>query len=160
MSVAIAIDASVRRRIPRAIVRGLSRRLARAALRLSADPRALSVRIVDDAEMTKLHREHMGLPGPTDVLSFPLPPRPTGAGADDLDLLGDVVIDWDAALRQAAGRSVLDELTDLGVHGLAHLLGHDHETGRADARAMLRVEQRACRAAGLPPPRRPYGGAA
>jgi probable rRNA maturation factor len=152
MSVAIAIDASVRRRVPRAIVRALSRRLARAAQRLSADPRALSVRIVDDAEMAKLHREHMGLAGPTDVLSFPVP--------DDLDLLGDVVIDWDAALRQAAGRSVLDELTDLGVHGLAHLLGHDHETGRAGARAMLRVEQRACRAAGLPPPRRPYGGAA
>jgi rRNA maturation RNase YbeY len=153
-TLAVALAPAVRRRIPAGIVRGLARRLARAARRLSVDPAALSVRIVDDAEMESLHVQHMGLSGPTDVLSFPAPPG--------VSVLGDVVIDWDAALRQAAARPVVDELVDLGVHGLVHLLGCDHEAGRAAARAMLRVEQRACRVAGLPPPRRPYpdGGGA
>jgi probable rRNA maturation factor len=150
VTVAVGVAPAVRRRIPGGIVRALSRRLARAARRLSADPGALGVRIVDDAEMEALHLRHLGLPGPTDVLSFPAP--------EELDLLGDVVIDWDAALRQAGQRPVVDELVDLGVHGLVHLLGCDHDAGRAAAREMLRLEQRACRVAGLPPPRRPYGG--
>lgn len=147
----ITVAPAVRRRVGASVVRTLSRRLGRAARRLSADPRAIAVRIVDDAEMEALNRQHMGLPGPTDVLSFPAP--------DALDVLGDIVIDWDAAARQAGGRPLIDELTDLGVHGLVHLLGCDHEAGRAGAREMLRLEQRACRAAGLPPPRRPYGSA-
>jgi rRNA maturation RNase YbeY len=147
----ITVAPALRGRVSPAIVRVLSRRLGRAARRLSADPRAVAVRIVDDAEMEALHREHMGLRGPTDVLSFPAP--------EEVDVLGDIVIDLDAALRQAAGRSIVDELTDLGVHGLVHLLGCDHEAGRAAAREMLRLEQRACRVAGLPPPRRPYAGA-
>jgi probable rRNA maturation factor len=110
----------------------------------------LCIRIVDDAEMAKLHEEHLSQPGPTDVLSFP---------ADDDDHLGDVAIDWDAVVRQATSQTsqaLLDEATVLLVHGLAHLMGHDHGT-REQARRMHRLEQRALRVLGVPDVTRPYG---
>jgi probable rRNA maturation factor len=92
-----------------------------------------------DHEMERLNFDHMGERGPTDVLSFPLhewalngreshltdddgisPPGPL--------LLGDVVIDVDQALRQAADGDwgVVEELVLLAIHGTLHLLGHDH----------------------------------
>lgn len=104
--------------------------------------------------MARLHVEHMGLRGPTDVLSFP-----TGdAGAGGLGP-GDIVINVDAAARQArhpSGAGLLDELAALAIHGLAHLLGHDHGE-RREGRAMHRVERRALRAARVPDIPRPYG---
>ena len=92
-----------------------------------------------DAEMERLNFDHMGERGPTDVLSFPLhewsvdgvhshladddgvsPPGPM--------MLGDLVIDVDQAVRQAAegSWSPLEELVLLAIHGTLHLLGHDH----------------------------------
>ncbi|MDP9243507.1 MAG: rRNA maturation RNase YbeY [Chloroflexota bacterium] len=92
-----------------------------------------------DAEMERLNFDHMGERGPTDVLSFPLhewsvdgvhsylsdddgvaPPGPM--------MLGDLVIDVDQAVRQAAegAWSPLEELVLLAIHGTLHLLGHDH----------------------------------
>ena len=92
-----------------------------------------------DAEMERLNFDHMGERGPTDVLSFPLhewsvdglhshlsdddgvsPPGPM--------MLGDLVIDVDQAVRQAAegALSPLEELVLLAIHGTLHLLGHDH----------------------------------
>ena len=92
-----------------------------------------------DAEMERLNFDHMGERGPTDVLSFPLHEwQLNGAGSHLTDddgvsppgpmLLGDVVIDLDQALRQAADGdwSVAEELVLLAIHGTLHLLGHDH----------------------------------
>jgi probable rRNA maturation factor len=92
-----------------------------------------------DAEMERLNFDHMGERGPTDVLSFPLHEwqvNGTGSRLTDDDgvsppgpmLLGDVVIDLDQALRQAADGnwSVAEELVLLAIHGTLHLLGHDH----------------------------------
>lgn len=155
MKIRVQVAPQVRRRVGSAVVRELARRLSRMARRLHRDPEALAglgVRIVDDEEMRRLHAQFLGEDRPTDVLSFP-------AGPDEPSL-GDLVIDWDAVRRQAAGPSEHDRLQEaasLAVHGFAHLLGHDHGT-RPQARAMLRLERRACRAAGLPPPVRPYGG--
>ena len=58
----------------------------------------------------------------------------------------------------AGAPSLLDEATQLVVHGLAHLAGHDHAR-RHEARRMLRAERRAARSASVAPPLRPYGGA-
>ncbi len=56
----------------------------------------------------------------------------------------------------AEAAAALDEVTVLAVHGLCHLLGHDH--GRpAEARAMHRRERGALRAAATPDVPRPYG---
>lgn len=133
--------------------RTLARRLRTVARRLGLSPlqlASLGVRIVDDDEMSKLHLEHMQLSGPTDVMSFP---------SGDDTRLGDIAIDWSQVQRQAAHASPqgwVDEATILLVHGLAHLLGHDHAT-RGEARAMRALERRALRSLNIPDSPRPYG---
>ncbi len=95
--------------------------------------------LVADAEMTRLNFDHMRERGPTDVLSFPLHDWAVEGGRSVLSdedgisppgvlLLGDVVIDVDQAVRQAAegGWSVMEEVVLLAIHGTLHLLGHDH----------------------------------
>jgi probable rRNA maturation factor len=95
--------------------------------------------ICGDAEMERLNFDHMGERGPTDVLAFPLHEwaiESSGSRIADDDgvgppgplLLGDVVIDLDQALRQAADGnwSVPEELVLLAIHGTLHLVGHDH----------------------------------
>ena len=93
-----------------------------------------------DAHMERLNFDHMGERGPTDVLAFPLHEwmvegtqsrlgDDDGVGPPGPMLLGDVVIDLDQALRQAADGnwSVAEELVLLAIHGTLHLVGHDHE---------------------------------
>jgi probable rRNA maturation factor len=95
--------------------------------------------LAGDAEMERLNFDHMGERGPTDVLSFPLHEwsldghqsylaDDDGASPPGGILLGDVVIDLDQALRQAAEGDwgVTEELVLLAIHGTLHLLGHDH----------------------------------
>lgn len=102
-------------------------------------PTEVELTICGDAEMERLNFDHMGERGPTDVLSFPLHEwQLEGAHAYLTDddgvsppgplLLGDVVIDLDQALRQAAEGDwgVVEELVLLAIHGTLHLLGHDH----------------------------------
>jgi probable rRNA maturation factor len=96
-----------------------------------------------DPEMERLNFDHMGERGATDVLAFPLHDWSfdgDGGHAHVTDddgaigppgapmLLGDVVIDVDQAVRQAAegGWSVAEELVLLAIHGTLHLIGHDH----------------------------------
>lgn len=85
----------------------------------------LTLTFVDPDEMAALNSEHMGHEGPTDVLSFPMDDEPLPGVPT---LLGDVVICPAVAIAQApehAG-SVDDELALLVVHGVLHVLGHDH----------------------------------
>ena len=156
MSARIEVARSVRARVPSGVLRRLEQRLRRASTRVQPDPSLeYTIRICDDDEIAALHLRHMGLRGPTDVLSFP-----AEAPLPDMQVeLGDIAISWDAVLRQSpgSGRAAwLEELTQLAIHGLAHLLGHDHAT-RAEGRAMLRTERRAARAAGAGAVARPYG---
>jgi probable rRNA maturation factor len=90
----------------------------------------LSLMLVDEEAMEGLHLQWMDLPGPTDVMSFPLdelrPGKPgllSGPG-----MLGDIVLCPTVAARQAAagGHSTQDELDLLTTHGMLHLLGYDH----------------------------------
>jgi probable rRNA maturation factor len=90
----------------------------------------LSISLVDVDEMTELHVRWMDLPGPTDVLSFPMDelraPAP-GLPAEP-GVLGDVVICPQVAAEQGeqAGHGPAGELELLLTHGILHLLGHDH----------------------------------
>jgi probable rRNA maturation factor len=115
---------------------------ARAALRAIGQPRAeLSLSLVDDVAMGELNAVHRGKAGPTDVLSFSLL---EGAHSEHRGaLLGDVVIDVEQAARQArrARRALDDELAKLLIHGVLHLVGHDHEAA-AEARRMRAEERR------------------
>ncbi len=90
----------------------------------------LGVLLVDEPQMSQLHEEWMGEPGPTDVLSFPMDEMRSGSSAANpsLGTLGDIVVCLPVADRQAheRGRSLDEEVQFLITHGYLHLLGHDH----------------------------------
>ncbi|CAB4870421.1 unannotated protein [freshwater metagenome] len=91
----------------------------------------LSISVVNDEVMEKLHVEWMDEPGPTDVLSFPMDELLPGKAGQPLvsGMLGDIVIapQFTAQQASAAGRAFEDELDLLMVHGVLHLLGFDHQ---------------------------------
>jgi probable rRNA maturation factor len=108
---------------------------------LRIDPLAeLSVLLVDPDTMAALHQQWMDLPGPTDVMAFPMdaadgpaerfdPSAPPGTDEARADaMLGDVVLCPAVAADQAtsAGHSTEAELHLLCTHGILHLLGYDH----------------------------------
>jgi probable rRNA maturation factor len=94
-------------------------------------PRAdLCIRLVDEAAMEVLHVQWMDLPGPTDVMSFPMDElRPGREGEEPEEgVLGDIVLCPSVAAKQAAeaGHATEEELLLLTTHGILHLLGYDH----------------------------------
>lgn len=90
----------------------------------------LAISLVDEPAMETLHVRWMNLPGPTDVMSFPMDElRPGHPGEDPVSgILGDVVLCPQVAARQAAraGHAMEEELLLLVTHGILHLLGFDH----------------------------------
>ena len=114
---------------------------------------SLSVSFVRDPKIRELNREFRGKDKPTDVLSFPLYEPGEVADAETERLLGDIVISVDTALRQAADYdATLDrEVQRLLIHGILHLLGHDHEEP-VERAAMEAEERRLATAIGMPWP--------
>jgi probable rRNA maturation factor len=102
------------------------RRLAVDVLESEGVHGELTLTFVDRDEIAVLNRDHMGADGPTDVLSFPLD-DPTAA-TDLPVLLGDVVVCPAVASDQTGDHAgtLDDELALLVVHGVLHVLGHDH----------------------------------
>ena len=132
----------------RAIKPAALRLTAQKLLRASGYPDAvLSITLVGDVRMRRLNREYRQADRPTDVLSFPLHDRAQSK------VLGDVVISVDTAKRQAAGYDapLQRELERLLIHGILHLLGHDHHR-RGERQRMEREERRLARAIGMPWP--------
>lgn len=90
----------------------------------------LCLKLVDEPAMEVLHVKWMDLPGPTDVMSFPMDElRPGRDGQEPADgVLGDIVLCPSFAARQAvgAGHATEEELLLLLTHGILHLLGYDH----------------------------------
>ncbi|MDQ6937857.1 MAG: rRNA maturation RNase YbeY [Actinomycetota bacterium] len=122
--------------------------LARSVLdALGVTPLAeLSIVLVDSAAMATLHEQWMDLPGPTDVMAFPMDSLPIGAGSGPVSgpgappepgpaLLGDVILCPPVAATQAAtaGHSTESELFLLTTHGVLHLLGYDHGEDEEEA---------------------------
>ena len=86
----------------------------------------LGITLVDEDEITKLHIQWMDLPGPTDVLSFPMDELKPFSASDGPGIIGDIVICPQFAAKQAINHSTADEISLLTVHGVLHLLGFDH----------------------------------
>ena len=86
----------------------------------------LGITLVDEDEITKLHIQWMDLPGPTDVLSFPMDELKPFSASDGPGIIGDIVICPQFAAKQAINHSTEDEISLLTVHGVLHLLGFDH----------------------------------
>ena len=102
-----------------------------------APPAAITILLTDDEALRRLNREYRGYDETTDVLSF----TDGTTWPDGLVYLGDIAISVPQALRQApAGEAgLLDELRLLTVHGVLHLLGHDH--GEPEEKALMWAAQ-------------------
>jgi len=107
----------------------LSRRLieqaAQTALAHQGAAGDMTVVLTDDARLHELNREYLGVDAPTDVLSFPAAETDPETGTP---YLGDILISISRAEAQAqtAGHPLESEVQLLVVHGVLHLLGHDH----------------------------------
>lgn len=79
--------------------------------------------LADDAMLRALNAQFRGKDKPTNVLSFPSDEAPPG-------FLGDIAVAYETAAREAdeKGIALADHAAHLIVHGLLHLVGHDHET--------------------------------
>jgi probable rRNA maturation factor len=129
------------------------RDIARAAVKLSILKVAcrggefpdmeLGVLLVGDRRMMSLNRSYRGKNITTDVLSFPQIGEGKCCSTYAPCPLGDIVICLPQARRQAAeyGFTFYEELTRLVIHGLLHLLGHDHEKSAYKAKKMRKLEK-------------------
>jgi probable rRNA maturation factor len=135
----------------------------------------LSVLVVDEDAMEQLHIQWMDLPGPTDVMAFPMDGEDLPADRFDPSappstdetfgeaMLGDVVLCPTVAERQAreVGHSTEAELHLLATHGILHLLGYDHgdaEEERDMFELQAKLLQAWSEASGIAPIRTPRPG--
>jgi probable rRNA maturation factor len=110
----------------------------------------IAIRLADDAEVQALNRQYRGLDKATNVLSFPAAgPSPPGAPRR----LGDVVLACQTTRREAAelGIPFADHTAHLIVHGVLHLLGHDHQSDH-ETEAMEAEERRILAGFGIDDP--------
>ncbi|WP_257387200.1 rRNA maturation RNase YbeY [Tahibacter caeni] len=112
-------------------------------------PSELSIHVVDAAEGREFNRHYRGRDYATNVLSFPaeLPPGVR------LPLLGDLILCAPVVAREAAeqGKPLRDHYAHMTVHGVLHLLGHDH-LADAEAERMEALERRALARLGIADP--------
>jgi len=115
-------------------------------------PANLTLVLCDDAEIQSLNQQFRGIDAPTDVLSFPAEPLSAEiaalvAAAEGEYELGDVLIGLPYTQRRVAEaqHSLDQELALLVIHGVLHLLGHDHDTAENQA-AMWAVQAQALQA--------------
>ncbi len=123
MTIAIDVEDDAWNSVP-----GLEAMVERAALEvLRDDRRAVTLVFTDDATVAELNARFRGKSGPTNVLSFPY--------TDDLVIppgeprpLGDIILAYGtvAGEAEAQGKPLLAHTSHLVVHGVLHLLGHDH----------------------------------
>ena len=148
----IRVDVVDRQRTVRVGAAWLGRVVRRALSREGIDRAEITILLVGDRRMARIHEEWLGVPGATDVITFDLsdagPRRRSG-------LRGDIVVSAETARRVARelGWAPRHELAYYVVHGLLHLAGHDdHDPG--ERRAMRARERALLAAAGLPHPPR------
>ena len=141
-------------------VEWLARRAAEAALAAAGRPAEedleATLLLTDDASVQELNRRWRGQDKPTNVLSFPAdmatPPGEPRA-------LGDIALAYETLAREAEteGKSLPNHMAHLVVHGVLHLLGHDHEDD-TEAEDMERAEIAALAALGIADPYREISG--
>ena len=133
----------------------VARRAAAAALEAGSDVQGsveLGVVLADDAFVRTLNRTWRGQDRATDVLSFPMHERPSEVlpQAEMPLMLGDVILARETVERDSAsaGVGLAQRVSHLVVHGVLHLLGHDHDEPGAERR-MRALESRTLLGLGL-----------
>lgn len=134
----------------------LAERAARAALlAVGGDPDGSEISLLgaDDARIAALNAEFRGKPTPTNVLSWPSGEGPAAPG--EARFLGDLALGYDTCLAEAAaaGLAPADHVAHLVVHGVLHLVGHDHEDD-AEAEEMEALETKILASLGVANPYR------
>lgn len=128
----------------------VSRAIEACASDIGADwpGREISVLLCDDNEIRTLNRQWRGFDKPTNVLSFPAP----GPAHESMPM-GDIAIAFETCEREAHtdAKTLDDHVTHLVIHGVLHLLGHDHETD-TEAETMEDTERRILRTLGIDDP--------
>jgi probable rRNA maturation factor len=135
------LDAAWGRALPG--VERLVRQAARAAL--GARNRSLTIALADDRRVRALNKRDRRKDKPTNVLSYP---------SGEKAFLGDVVLARQTIWREARAqkKTPADHVVHLVVHGTLHLLGHDHESSKADAERMEALERRILAKLGIADP--------
>ena len=135
-----------------------------AGLELPGEGFAISLMGCNDARIAVLNADFRGKPQPTNVLSWPseergaefageAPEHPEPGPRGEPESLGDIAIAWETCAREAGeqGKSMVDHVTHLIVHGVLHLLGYDHVEDE-DAALMEKLEVRILASLGVSDP--------
>ena len=135
------VQITSQRRIPGLRNQKINQKLRKVLRDLDLPDAELSVLITDDVTISELNRRYLGKEGPTNVLAFPMD---EGSLSGHSSVLGDVVVSVDTATKESnqSGEPLERTLLRLLIHGLLHLLGHDHEHSRAKARLMEKEQER------------------
>jgi probable rRNA maturation factor len=114
--------------------------MAKALSALACEQSELSLLFTDNEQIAVLNARYLGRPGPTNVIAFPM--LEEKFSEIRRGMLGDIVISLERAQEEALelGLTLEERVDQLLVHGLLHLLGHDHETTPAAARKMQKAE--------------------
>jgi rRNA maturation RNase YbeY len=138
------LDAAWRRLWPSVVgdVRGAARTVLGRGRSLSdnGEVAELAIVLADDREVRRLNRDYRGMDKPTNVLSFGDAGGRRRAAGEPF-IVGDVILARETVEAEAAaqGKSITDHALHLVVHGVLHLLGHDHKSAR-EAAAMEELE--------------------
>ena len=100
-----------------------------------------SFKFSDDDEVRIMNRDFRGKDKPTNVLSFPQGEKDENDEGEEIFYLGDIILAYETILRESTQQSkdFHDHLLHLCLHGVLHLLGHDHIEDK-EAQAMERLE--------------------
>ena len=149
----ITVDVNDRQRILSVSDRWLGGIVRKALAAEGVAQAEIGIMLLDDRRMAAVHQRWLGIPGPTDVITFDLSAA-AGPGRGDA-LAGDIVLSTETARRMARtfGWTTRQELAYYLVHGLLHLTGYNDHTP-ADRRTMRARERAVMTACGLPRPPR------
>ena len=94
----------------------------------------LSIALIGEKKIKDLNKKYRGKDRPTDVLAFP---------GDKEAELGEIVICPEKVKKNAKrfNSAYEKELVRVLIHGILHLLGHDHERSEIEAKRMVKKEE-------------------
>ncbi len=138
--------------------RRVTRNATLAALASTAETAAteLAVVLAVDVLLRNLNSAYRGVDKATNVLAFSYANSNPSPAPFENDVLGDVVISLERAAEEAKDSdiSLSEHLSHLVIHGVLHLLGHNHIT-KSDAKTMEELEIRTLAGIGIANPYAP-----
>lgn len=140
-------DDSGLKAIPKETLKELETLINESLAKLDRAAAYVDLTLVDEDTIQQLNRDYRSIDAVTDVLSFAQEDESGEPGytrgEDEPELLGDIIICVPRALSQAEeyGHSVRRELGYLAIHGLMHLVGHDHDT--PEKQSVMREQEEA-----------------